>query len=131
MSILIPIVIPLVFGTAKAVGIAGEAFEPILLASVAAILSGAVFGDHCSPISDTTIMSSMASAADHIDHVRTQLPYALTVGIVSLVMGYLLTAYSVPVIVSLAASCALLFAVIRFGGKPAEKIYADSGGTSE
>lgn len=46
--------------------------------SVAAVLSGSVFGDHCSPISDTTIVSSMASASDHIDHVKTQLPYALT-----------------------------------------------------
>ena len=44
---------------------------------VAACLSGGVFGDHCSPISDTTILSSMAAATDHIDHVRTQLPYAL------------------------------------------------------
>jgi Na+/H+ antiporter NhaC len=45
---------------------------------VGAILGGGVFGDHCSPISDTTIIASMASATDHIDHVRTQLPYALT-----------------------------------------------------
>ncbi|MBU0639783.1 MAG: sodium:solute symporter [Planctomycetes bacterium] len=52
---------------------------------VAAVLGGGVFGDHCSPISDTTIVSSMASASDHIDHVRTQLPYALTAGLVALV----------------------------------------------
>jgi Na+/H+ antiporter NhaC len=50
---------------------------------VAAVLGGGVFGDHCSPISDTTIVSSMASASDHIDHVRTQLPYALTAGLLS------------------------------------------------
>jgi len=47
---------------------------------VAASLSGGIFGDHCSPISDTTIISSMAAATDHIDHVRTQLPYALLGG---------------------------------------------------
>jgi len=47
---------------------------------VAASLSGGIFGDHCSPISDTTIISSMAAATDHIDHVRTQLPYALIAG---------------------------------------------------
>jgi Na+/H+ antiporter NhaC len=47
---------------------------------IAAVLSGGVFGDHCSPISDTTIISSMASACDHIDHVKTQLPYALLAG---------------------------------------------------
>jgi Na+/H+ antiporter NhaC len=49
-------------------------------------LGGGVFGDHCSPISDTTIVSSMASASDHIDHVRTQLPYALTAGFVAVVL---------------------------------------------
>jgi Na+/H+ antiporter NhaC len=46
--------------------------------TVAAVLSGSVFGDHCSPISDTTMVSSMASASDHVDHVATQIPYALT-----------------------------------------------------
>ena len=49
----------------------------ILLGSVSSVLAGALFGDHCSPISDTTVMSSMSSGCDHVDHVRTQLPYAL------------------------------------------------------
>jgi len=53
---------------------------------IAAVLGGGVFGDHCSPISDTTIIASMASASDHIDHVRTQLPYALVVGGITAVM---------------------------------------------
>jgi len=61
---------------------------------IAAVLGGGVFGDHCSPISDTTIVSSMAAATDHIDHVRTQLPYALFGGIVAsllyLILGFLL-----------------------------------------
>lgn len=57
-----------------------QQFEHTLPLAVAAVLSGGVFGDHCSPISDTTIISSMASACDHIDHVKTQLPYALTAG---------------------------------------------------
>ena len=51
--------------------------------TVAAALGGGVFGDHCSPISDTTIISSMASASDHIDHVKTQLPYALFAGTIT------------------------------------------------
>jgi tetracycline resistance efflux pump len=59
---------------------------------VAASLSGGVFGDHCSPISDTTIIASMAAATDHIDHVRTQLPYALTAGAVAVVAFTLLGA---------------------------------------
>lgn len=68
-AIMIPIAIPMV-------GLIGLN-APLMLA---AVLGGGVFGDHCSPISDTTIISSMASACDHIDHVRTQLPYALSAG---------------------------------------------------
>ena len=60
---------------------------------VAATLGGGIFGDHCSPISDTSIISSMASASDHIDHVKTQLPYALVGGIIAtllyLIIGFL------------------------------------------
>jgi tetracycline resistance efflux pump len=62
--------------------------------TIAAALGGGVFGDHCSPISDTTLISSMASASDHIDHVRTQLPYSLTAGLLTaliyLILGYLI-----------------------------------------
>jgi len=62
--------------------------------TIAAALGGGVFGDHCSPISDTTIISSMASASDHIDHVKTQLPYALTAGLITallyLILGFVL-----------------------------------------
>jgi len=65
-----------------------------LYLTIAAALGGGVFGDHCSPISDTTIISSMASACDHIDHVKTQLPYALTGGVITatmyLVLGFIL-----------------------------------------
>ncbi len=70
-----------------------QALDANLYLTVAAALGGGVFGDHCSPISDTTIISSMASASDHIDHVKTQLPYAMTAGIVAgilyLVLGYI------------------------------------------
>ncbi|MBU1339350.1 MAG: sodium:solute symporter [Acidobacteria bacterium] len=68
-AIMIPIAVPMI----QLIGL-----HPAL--TVAAVLGGGVFGDHCSPISDTTIISSMASATDHIDHVRTQIPYALTAG---------------------------------------------------
>jgi Na+/H+ antiporter NhaC len=121
MSILIPIVIPLVYGTARAAGIEGPVFDRVLLASIAAILSGAVFGDHCSPISDTTIMSSMSSSADHIDHVKTQLPYALTVGGVSLVLGYLLVAAGLHPALSIAASIVVLLLVLRIFGRRVEE----------
>jgi Na+/H+ antiporter NhaC len=77
MAILFPLVVPLAHRIAP-----GQ--ETILLGTVSSILAGAVWGDHCSPISDTTILSSMATSCDHMDHVRTQLPYALFVGGVSL-----------------------------------------------
>jgi len=71
-AIMIPIAVP--------TAVYAEASLPL---SLAAVLSGSVFGDHCSPISDTTIVSSMASACDHIDHVRTQLPYAVSIALAS------------------------------------------------
>jgi Na+/H+ antiporter NhaC len=74
-AIMIPIGIPM-----------AQALDANLYLAVAAALGGGVFGDHCSPISDTTIISSMASACDHIDHVKTQLPYALTAGAITTVM---------------------------------------------
>jgi Na+/H+ antiporter NhaC len=63
--------------------------DPILLATIGAVLAGSIFGDHCSPISDTTVLSSMASSCDHLDHVATQMGYALVVAAVSVVFGYL------------------------------------------
>ncbi len=74
-AIMIPIAVPMI----KLIGL-----HPGLV--LAAVLGGGVFGDHCSPISDTTIISSMAAATDHIDHVRTQMPYALLAGLVSLLL---------------------------------------------
>ena len=57
-----------------------------MYAAVGAVVSGGLFGDHCSPVSDTTVLSSLGSACDHIDHVRTQLPYALLAAGVSMVL---------------------------------------------
>ncbi len=67
-----------------------QSFEINVYLAIAAALGGGVFGDHCSPISDTTIISSMASASDHIDHVKTQLPYALLAGSVTIVLYLIL-----------------------------------------
>jgi len=70
-----------------------ETMDVNVFMAIAAVMGGGVFGDHCSPISDTSILSSMASASDHIDHVRTQLPYALVSGglaaFLYLVVGFL------------------------------------------
>jgi Na+/H+ antiporter NhaC len=96
MGILIPLAVPTAFGVAQAAGFDDAAAHRILLGSISAVLAGAIFGDHCSPISDTTVMSSMASGCDHVDHVRTQLPYALVVAVVAIVTGYLPAAFGLP-----------------------------------
>ena len=83
MSILIPLIVPL------SVQLTGDVHNVMFWATFSAIISGATFGDHCSPISDTTILSSLASGADNVDHVQTQLPYALTVGGVAVLFGFL------------------------------------------
>ncbi len=68
----------------------------LLLLSMGAVLDGAIFGDHCSPISDTTVLSSIASGCDHVDHVRTQIPYAVTTMLVAGLAGYLPVAAGAP-----------------------------------
>jgi len=122
MGILMPLVIPLAWGVLAADGLhtSGD-YTHIIYSTVSAVLAGSVWGDHCSPISDTTILSSLASQCDHIDHVRTQLPYALTVGAVALLLGTLPTGYNVPWWVMMPICAGVLFAVIRFVGKPVEE----------
>ena len=93
MAILYPIVIPTTWGICLTQGVDPEIAMELLLNVIAVVLAASVLGDHCSPISDTTILSSLASDCDHIAHVRTQLPYALTVGGVSLVCGGLSTLF--------------------------------------
>jgi Na+/H+ antiporter NhaC len=90
----------------------------ILYSSISAILAGAVWGDHCSPISDTTILSSLASGCDHIEHVRTQMPYAIVVGGAAVLFGSLLTALGPPWWVGMLAGLVVLWLILRFYGKP-------------
>lgn len=91
MAILYPIAIPTTWAICQTQGLPFDISLEILLNVIATVLAASVLGDHCSPISDTTILSSLASDCHHIDHVRTQLPYALTVGTVSLVLGFVST----------------------------------------
>ena len=121
MGILMPLVIPLAWGVLAADGLhtSGD-YTHIIYSTVSAVLAGSVWGDHCSPISDTTILSSLASQCDHIDHVRTQLPYALTVGAVALLLGTLPTGYNVPWWVMMPICAGILFGVIWFVGKPVD-----------
>lgn len=83
-AIVTPIVIPLAFE------LTGGVATNLVYASIAAVLGGGCFGDHCSPLSDTTILSSLGAGSDHVDHVKTQLPYSLTVAGVSAVFYVIL-----------------------------------------
>ncbi len=119
MGILMPLVVPLAWGVLEADGLhtQGE-YLHILYSTVSAVLAGSVWGDHCSPISDTTILSSMASGCDHIAHVRTQLPYALFVGIVAIFVGTIPTGYGFPWWASMIIGIAVLSFGIRLFTKP-------------
>lgn len=83
-AILMPISVPIAFA------FSGGETAVVVYATVAAVAGGGVFGDHCSPLSDTSILASTGAASDHIDHVKTQLPYAFLIGLVSLVIYLLL-----------------------------------------
>jgi Na+/H+ antiporter NhaC len=98
-------------------GQSGPEHMHILYSSVAAILAGAVWGDHCSPISDTTILSSLASGCDHIEHVRTQLPYAMTVGGTAILFGSIMTALGSPWWLGIVIGLIVLWLILKFYGK--------------
>lgn len=120
MAILMPIVIPLGYALGVDAGLDEAQKAIVLYGTVSSVLAGAVFGDHCSPISDTTILSSMASACDHIDHVRTQLPYALAAAFVGMLIGDIPTAYGVSPWISLFIGISLMLGIVYLFGKKVE-----------
>jgi len=95
MAILYPLLLPSTWLITSESGLDYQASMAIFYNVVSAVLAGSVLGDHCSPISDTTILSSLASSCNHIEHVRTQLPYAITAGAVAIFAGTLPAAYGV------------------------------------
>ncbi|HJN05825.1 MAG TPA: Na+/H+ antiporter NhaC family protein, partial [Bacteroidales bacterium] len=95
MAILYPLILPAGWLLAEKSGLNYETTLSIFHNVAAAVLTGSVLGDHCSPISDTTILSSLASSCPHIEHVRTQLPYALTTGAVAIFLGTLPASYGI------------------------------------
>jgi Na+/H+ antiporter NhaC len=121
MGILMPLVVPLVWAVLVSNGAADPAHYHILYSTVACVLAGAVWGDHCSPISDTTILSSLASGSDHIEHVRTQMPDALTVGVVGVTLGTVPAGFGVPWWVGLLVSGGVLVLWLRVFGRRADE----------
>ena len=116
MAILLPLVVPLTVNLGGAAGFDGSGEYTILLGTISSVLAGAIFGDHCSPISDTTVLSSMASACDHVDHVRTQLPYAIGIAALTVPIGDVGTAYGLPSWVALPVMAALVWLFLRWRG---------------
>ncbi|MEW8956440.1 Na+/H+ antiporter NhaC family protein [Clostridium sp.] len=113
MGILMPLAIPLAHGILPD--------HNFIVIATSSVLTGAIFGDHCSPISDTTILSSMGASCDFLDHVKTQMPYAIVVAIFSVIAGYIPVSFGVPVYIVLPLSIILLGAVVYFVGKPVDE----------
>ncbi|MBS4538611.1 Na+/H+ antiporter NhaC family protein [Clostridium sp. D2Q-11] len=109
MGILMPLTIPLAFSISPD--------SNYMIMNAGAVLTGAIFGDHCSPISDTTILSSMGAACDHIDHVKTQLYYALTVGAITILFGYIPVGLGIPVYIVLPIALLAIVVTVFFFGK--------------
>lgn len=120
MAILYPLVLPTGWMLAQHQGLEYEATLSIFYNIAAAVLTGSVFGDHCSPISDTTILSSLASSCPHIEHVHTQLPYALTTGFFAIFFGILPASYNVSVWILFPLGIIGMFLILHFLGKKSD-----------
>ena len=113
MSLLMPLAIPLAYKINPEMS--------FVIVSTSAVLTGAIFGDHCSPISDTTILSSMGAGCSHIDHVKTQMWYALFVAAITILFGYIPAGFGLPIYIVLPMSCVALFIGVMIFGKKVEE----------
>jgi Na+/H+ antiporter NhaC len=105
MAIVTPIAVPLAWNV-------GNSTPELLPVAIGTVFSGAIFGDHCSPISDTTILSSTFTGADHIDHVRTQMYYAVTVILVASAMLLVWGATRITPLVLLPVGVGILYGLV-------------------
>jgi Na+/H+ antiporter NhaC len=112
MGVLMPLAIPVIFSLTE--GSVDAERDRLVVAAIGAVFSGAVFGDHCSPFSDTTIVASIASGVAPLEHVRTQLPFALIAGGAALVVGFVPLGLGVPVWMGLIFGIVLLWTLPLF-----------------
>lgn len=112
MGILMPLAIPLATSI--------DPTHAYVTMNIGAVLTGAIFGDHCSPISDTTILSSMGAGCNHLDHVKTQIPYALSVATITVIFGYLPVGLGLSVYIVLPISILAVYALLVLFGKRVE-----------
>ncbi|RDC49604.1 Na+/H+ antiporter NhaC family protein [Acinetobacter sp. RIT592] len=113
MGILMPLAIPLAHSINPEIS--------FIVISTSAVLTGAIFGDHCSPISDTTILSSMGAGCNHIDHVKTQMPYALFVASITVLFGYIPAGLGVSIYIVIPISIIAIFIGVQLFGKKADE----------
>ncbi|MBA3901057.1 MAG: Na+/H+ antiporter NhaC family protein [Bacteroidetes bacterium] len=121
MAILYPLMLPAAWLLCVEQGLSMDMTLIIFYNVVSTVLAGSVLGDHCSPISDTTILSSLATSCNHIDHVRTQLPYALTVGAVAILAGTVPAGFGISSLITYPIGILLVFLIIHFVGKDSGK----------
>ena len=110
MGVLMPLALPAAFALAP-----GN--ESLVAATVAAVFSGAVFGDHCSPLSDTTIVSAMACDLEPVEHVRTQIPYAVAAALIATFLGFIPLGFGMPPLVGLAIGGILIIFLPALHGR--------------
>lgn len=119
MGILIPLIVPIAWNMLTVQHGIDSSYFYIIYITIASILAGAVWGDHCSPISDTTILSSMASGCDHIEHVRTQIPYAFYAGGFAVVIGIIPVSFGLSPWIAIIISLIGMFIGLQWKGKTA------------
>lgn len=122
MGILLPAMVPLAFYLTQG----SPDAQLILFLCFGAVLDGAIFGDHCSPISDTTVMSSISSGCDHLDHVRTQAPYAVTTMIVAGLFGYVGVAFGLPPVAALVLGSVTLIGTMLAVGRSSDTLTSEN-----
>jgi Na+/H+ antiporter NhaC len=120
MGILVPMVVPLAAATVGATTAEALAASPIFIGTLGCVLSGAIMGDHVSPVSDTAIMSAQSCACDLMAHVYTQIVYATVVGVVSTILGTLLVGLGISVWIILPLQVVVLAGFILLVGKRVE-----------
>ena len=109
MSILMPLTIPLAWAVNPEMG--------FVIVCTSGVLTGAIFGDHCSPISDTTILSSMGTSCDHIAHVSTQIYYAIFVAVIAIVFGYIPAGFGIQWYISIPVAIVVMYIGLRVLGE--------------
>lgn len=117
MGILMPLAVPLAYKIAELNGMDAATAHHYMVINISCVLTGAIFGNHCSPIADNVILSSMSARCDHMEHVKTQIPYAFFICALALITGYIPVALGLSVWLVLPLNFLLIIFLLRLIGK--------------